>query len=84
LGGGETGAQRGRFIIIYNLGTLLHEARDDFIKERRMDLGLRSTRSMHLAFQRAAELAPDSVRVCLSFTAGIVLRFGDAGLGRRP
>jgi tetratricopeptide (TPR) repeat protein len=44
----------------YQLGTLLHEARDDFItsgewKRDALD------RAMHKAFQQAAELAPDNI-----------------------
>lgn len=44
----------------YQLGTLLHEARDDFLKSghwSRADLD----RTMHDAFRHAAELAPDRI-----------------------
>jgi tetratricopeptide (TPR) repeat protein len=44
----------------YQLGTLLHEARDDFLKSGHWD---RATldKTMHEAFRRAAELAPDRI-----------------------
>ena len=42
----------------YQLGTLLHEARDDFIKSGEWTRPALE-RAMHAAFKRAAELAPD-------------------------
>jgi len=42
----------------YQLGTLLNEARDDFIKSGQWARPALE-RAMHLAFKRAAELAPD-------------------------
>lgn len=44
----------------YQLGTLLHEARDDFVKSGEWTRAA-VDRSMHQAFQHAAELAPDRI-----------------------
>ena len=44
----------------YQLGTLLHEARDDFIKSGEWTADALN-HTMHEAFRRAAELAPDRI-----------------------
>jgi tetratricopeptide (TPR) repeat protein len=44
----------------YQLGTLLTEARDDFLKSGQWEAAA-VNRSMHQAFRRAAELAPDRI-----------------------